>query len=86
MPNDSLTAWGPIDIHAHFYPQAYLDVLAQEGPRFNVEYWAGGGRILHKDGSALSEAASLPVGRPGEANCGYGCAGHCRTGNVAYRT
>jgi hypothetical protein len=27
MPNDSLTAWGPIDIHAHFYPQAYLDVL-----------------------------------------------------------
>jgi len=29
-----------IDIHAHFFPQTYLDVLAQEGPRFNVEYRA----------------------------------------------
>jgi aminocarboxymuconate-semialdehyde decarboxylase len=40
MPNDSVATWGPIDIHAHFYPQAYLDVLAKEGPRFNVEYRA----------------------------------------------
>src|ERR1700688_5064892 len=40
MPNESVTTWGPIDIHAHFYPQAYLDVLAEEGPRFNVEYRA----------------------------------------------
>ncbi len=30
----------PVDIHAHFFPQAYLDVLAEEGPRFNVEYRA----------------------------------------------
>ena len=30
----------PIDIHAHFFPQIYLDVLAKEGPRFNVEYRA----------------------------------------------
>ena len=29
-----------VDIHAHFFPQEYLDVLAQEGPRFNVEYRA----------------------------------------------
>ena len=28
----------PVDIHAHFFPQEYLDVLAEEGPRFNVEY------------------------------------------------
>ena len=27
-----------VDIHAHFFSQEYLDVLAQEGPRFNVEY------------------------------------------------
>jgi aminocarboxymuconate-semialdehyde decarboxylase len=40
MPNDSMTAVGPIDIHAHFFPQAYLDVVAEEGPRFNVEYRA----------------------------------------------
>jgi aminocarboxymuconate-semialdehyde decarboxylase len=29
-----------VDIHAHFFPQEYLDVLAQEGPRFKVEYRA----------------------------------------------
>src|SRR5690348_13982632 len=29
-----------VDIHAHFFPQEYLDVLAREGPRFNVEYRA----------------------------------------------
>jgi aminocarboxymuconate-semialdehyde decarboxylase len=40
MPNDSVTALGPIDIHAHFFPQAYLDVIAEDGPRFNVEYRA----------------------------------------------
>jgi aminocarboxymuconate-semialdehyde decarboxylase len=27
-----------VDIHAHFFPQTYLDVLAEDGPRFNVEY------------------------------------------------
>ena len=30
----------PIDIHAHYFPQTYLDVLAEQGPRFNVEYRA----------------------------------------------
>jgi hypothetical protein len=30
----------PVDIHTHYFPQAYLDVLAEEGPRFNVEYRA----------------------------------------------
>src|ERR1700732_1948171 len=29
-----------VDIHAHLFPQTYLDVLAAEGPRFNVEYRA----------------------------------------------
>src|ERR1700676_3501582 len=29
-----------VDIHAHLFPQGYLDVLAEEGPRFNVEYRA----------------------------------------------
>src|SRR3981081_2541544 len=40
MPNDDVTGVRPVDIHAHFFPQEYLDVLAQEGPRFNVEYRA----------------------------------------------
>src|ERR1700736_354115 len=29
---------GPIDIHAHYYPQAYLDLLAEEGKRFKADY------------------------------------------------
>src|SRR6202171_3332981 len=40
MPNHDVSRVRPVDIHAHFFPQAYLDVLAQEGPRFNVEYRA----------------------------------------------
>jgi aminocarboxymuconate-semialdehyde decarboxylase len=27
-----------VDIHAHYYPQPYLDVIQAEGPRFNAEY------------------------------------------------
>jgi aminocarboxymuconate-semialdehyde decarboxylase len=27
-----------IDIHAHYYPQAYLDLISTEGRRFNAEY------------------------------------------------
>src|ERR1700682_6779942 len=40
MRNGSATVAGPIDIHAHFFPQSYLDVLAEDGPRFDVEYRA----------------------------------------------
>lgn len=28
----------PIDIHAHYYPRAYLDLLAEEGKRFKADY------------------------------------------------
>lgn len=28
----------PVDIHSHYYPQAYLDLLANEGKQFSVEY------------------------------------------------
>ncbi len=28
----------PIDIHAHYYPQAFLDLLAEEGKRFKADY------------------------------------------------
>src|SRR6202040_375992 len=35
---DDVTGIRTVDIHAHFFPQTYLDVLAEEGPRFNVEY------------------------------------------------
>jgi len=41
----SATSTGPkrsgaraIDTHAHYYPQAYLDVIKTEGKRFNAEY------------------------------------------------
>ena len=27
-----------IDIHAHYYPEAYLDLIQAEGPRFGAEY------------------------------------------------
>jgi aminocarboxymuconate-semialdehyde decarboxylase len=40
MPHDNATGVRPVDIHAHFFPQAYLDVIAEEGARFGVEYRA----------------------------------------------
>src|SRR6202171_1588429 len=40
MPNHDVTGVRPVDIHAHYFPQAYLDVLAEEGSRCNVEYRA----------------------------------------------
>jgi aminocarboxymuconate-semialdehyde decarboxylase len=36
--NHEVSSVRPVDIHAHYFPQGYLDVLAEEGPRFNVEY------------------------------------------------
>jgi aminocarboxymuconate-semialdehyde decarboxylase len=36
--NHEVSGNRPVDIHAHYFPQGYLDVLAEEGPRFNVEY------------------------------------------------
>jgi len=42
----------PVDIHAHYFPQAYLDVLP-EGPRFTWNI-RGGGRFFNiKDGDTL---------------------------------
>jgi aminocarboxymuconate-semialdehyde decarboxylase len=38
--NNDVPSVRTIDIHAHFFPQTYLNVLAEEGPRFNVEYRA----------------------------------------------
>ena len=40
MPNHDMNGVRAIDVHAHYFPQAYLDVLAEEGPRFQVEYRA----------------------------------------------
>jgi len=40
MPKDDWNGVRAIDVHAHFFPQEYLDVLAEEGPRFQVEYRA----------------------------------------------
>jgi aminocarboxymuconate-semialdehyde decarboxylase len=38
--NHDVSGVRAVDIHAHYFPQTYLDVLAEEGPRFNVEYRA----------------------------------------------
>jgi aminocarboxymuconate-semialdehyde decarboxylase len=38
--NHDVSGVRSVDIHAHLFPQTYLDVLAEEGPRFNVEYRA----------------------------------------------
>src|SRR5215469_4538542 len=27
-----------VDIHAHYFPQSYLDLVAEEGKRFNASY------------------------------------------------
>jgi aminocarboxymuconate-semialdehyde decarboxylase len=40
MANKDKVLVRPVDVHAHFYPQAYLDVLAEHGPKFGVEYRA----------------------------------------------
>ena len=40
MPSHDVSGARPVDIHAHFFPQEYLQVLALDGPRFNVEYRA----------------------------------------------
>jgi len=40
MPTDDVTGVRPSIFTRIFFPQAYLDVLAEEGPRFNVEYRA----------------------------------------------
>ncbi|HVB48386.1 MAG TPA: amidohydrolase family protein [Burkholderiales bacterium] len=31
-------AHGPVDVHAHYYPKAFLDVVAEHGPAHGVEW------------------------------------------------
>src|SRR3984885_6896901 len=38
MPNNSIPPVQTIDIHAHYFPQEYLDIIAEDGQRFRVEY------------------------------------------------
>jgi aminocarboxymuconate-semialdehyde decarboxylase len=40
MPYTDAGSVRAVDIHAHFFPQEYLDVLAEDGARFGVEYRA----------------------------------------------
>lgn len=42
-----------VDVHAHFFPQTYLDVIAEHGPRFNVEYHKGEGGFFIKTAARL---------------------------------
>ena len=39
MANDDKALVRPVDDHAHFFPQAYLDVLAEYGPT-PKHWWA----------------------------------------------
>jgi aminocarboxymuconate-semialdehyde decarboxylase len=34
----SIAGVRPIDIHAHYYPQVFLDLIAEEGERFKADY------------------------------------------------
>ena len=34
----------PIDVHAHWYPQRFLELLAREGPAHGLEWSEGDGR------------------------------------------
>src|SRR6202790_4383742 len=38
--NHDVTGVRTVDIHAHFFSQTYLDVLAEDGPGFSGEYRA----------------------------------------------
>src|SRR3977135_3514166 len=61
MPNDDVTGVRPVDIHAHFFPQSYLDVLAEEGPRFDVEYRAAEEGFYINTDALLQEPPPHPI-------------------------
>jgi len=41
-PDAGPAGFRAIDIHAHYYPQSFLDLIAEEGKRFNAEYRMAG--------------------------------------------
>ena len=53
-------AHGPVDVHAHYYPQSFLDLLAKHGAAFGVEW-----RPVEGNGPQfkVNGLATGPVGR-----------------------
>lgn len=49
-----------IDIHAHFFPQGYLDVISADGARFNTSYKIAGDQFSIKSRLA-SNSASISI-------------------------
>src|SRR4249920_1230607 len=45
-----------IDIHAHFFPQSYLDVVASDGARFKTSYKIANGQFSIQSPSATNFA------------------------------
>src|SRR5690242_13434312 len=51
-----------VDIHAHFFPQAYLDVVTEEGARFGASYRVEGGNLFIKSpGGATGPISTIIV-------------------------
>jgi aminocarboxymuconate-semialdehyde decarboxylase len=51
-----------VDIHAHFFPQAYLDVVAEEGARFGASCRVEGGNLFIKSpGGATGPISTIIV-------------------------
>ena len=54
-----------IDIHAHFFPEGFLDILAIEGKRYNLEYQKqSGGFTLGTVGCGGTMTRGARGGRP----------------------
>jgi aminocarboxymuconate-semialdehyde decarboxylase len=52
----------PIDMHAHFYPQSYLDLISKEGQPFQMEVrHTATGLYVHSPSSTLGPVASKIV-------------------------
>lgn len=45
-----------IDIHAHLFPQGYLDIIAADGARFNTSYKIAGGQLSIRSPLAATSA------------------------------
>ena len=52
----------PIDIHAHYYPQAFLDLMAEEGKRFKADYrMTGEGFYLNSPAGSIGPLSSKMI-------------------------
>jgi aminocarboxymuconate-semialdehyde decarboxylase len=50
-------AYGAIDIHAHYYPEQYLSLMATEGSRFGISF-----STAHPGGPIINVPGEIPAG------------------------